>query len=57
MGMNDGSLSRDHLHVSSVYQQQFSKYGTGSILLNSKYGWKPASNSKLENIMVSNTDD
>ena len=52
MGLNDGSLIEEQLHISSVFGQQFDKYGKSGVLLDSESGWKPASNSLQEHVMV-----
>jgi hypothetical protein len=52
MGLNDGSLTEDQVHITSVFGQQFEKYGKSAILLDSNTGWKPARNSIQEYIRV-----
>ena len=53
MGLNDGSLTKDQIEVTSVFNNQNQKYGKSSILLNSQSGWKPSTNSMQEYITVS----
>ena len=52
MGLNDGSLSSDQVHLTSVFDQQFLKYGNTALLLDSYTGWKPQRNSIQEYIKV-----
>ena len=52
MGVNDGSLSEDQIHLTSIYKQRTHKYGKASLLLNSDGGWRPAVNSVQEHIKV-----
>ena len=52
MGLNDGSLTEDQVHITSLFGQQSEKYGKSAILLDSNSGWKPARNSIQEYIRV-----
>merc|ERR1712106_439665 len=52
MGLNDGSLTEDQVHITSVFKQQHYKYGRTAILLTSNSGWKPATNSIQEYITI-----
>ena len=52
MGLNDGSLIEDQIHLTTVFRDQFDKYGKAGILLDSDSGWKPATNSIQEYITV-----
>ena len=52
MGLNDGSLTQEQIHISSVFRQQINKFGKSGVLLHSESGWKPATNSMQEHVMV-----
>ena len=52
MGLNEGSLTEDQVHITSVFGQQFEKYGKSAVLLDSNSGWKPVRNSIQEYIRV-----